>query len=168
MARYEDVEASLRNVGTFRADLGRMSGVDGIEAVPSDQLFLSEISGPRHAQIRRLFNATFGPQRTAKVEPFIGSTCHALLDQLLARHGEVRPPRRLRHAHSRAGDGPRDGTARRDGGEVHGLVGGRDDHEATVLDPTSAPAVIPCRTSSPTSSPLAGPVPNEARTSSPR
>jgi cytochrome P450 len=88
VARYEDVEASLRNVGTFRADLGRMSGVDWIEAVPSDQLFLSEISGPRHAQIRRLFNATFGPQRTAKVEPFIGSTCHALLDQLLAG-GEV-------------------------------------------------------------------------------
>ncbi|HXA33779.1 MAG TPA: cytochrome P450 [Acidimicrobiales bacterium] len=83
VARYDDVEASLRSVGTFRADLGRMSGVDGVEAVPSDQLFLSEISGPRHAQIRRLFNATFGPQRTAKVEPFIRSTCHGLVDQLL-------------------------------------------------------------------------------------
>jgi cytochrome P450 len=83
VARFKDVEASLKNVGTFRADLGRMSGVEGIEAVPSDQLFLSEIGGPRHAQIRRLFNATFGPQRTSRVEPFIRSTCHALLDQLL-------------------------------------------------------------------------------------
>ncbi|HEX4245758.1 MAG TPA: hypothetical protein VHY77_09335, partial [Acidimicrobiales bacterium] len=83
VARYADVEASLKNVGTFRADLGRLSGVEGIEAVPSDQLFLSEIGGPRHAQIRRLFNATFGPQRTARVEPFIRSVCHALLDELL-------------------------------------------------------------------------------------
>jgi len=84
VARYDDVEASLRNVGTFRADLGRLSGVDGVEAVPGDQLFLSEISGPRHAQIRRLFNATFGPQRASRMEPFIRSTCHALLDQLLS------------------------------------------------------------------------------------
>ncbi|HEX3564312.1 MAG TPA: cytochrome P450 [Acidimicrobiales bacterium] len=83
VARFNDVEASLKNVGTFRADLGRMSGVEGIEAVPSDQLFLSEIGGPRHAQIRRLFNATFGPQRTPRDEPFIRSTCHALLDELL-------------------------------------------------------------------------------------
>ena len=83
VARYDDVEASLRDVGTFRADLGRLSGVDGIEEVPSDQLFLSEIPGQRHAQIRRLFNATFGPQRMARIEPFIRSTCHALLDELL-------------------------------------------------------------------------------------
>jgi hypothetical protein len=87
VARYDDVEASLRDVGTFRADLGRLSGVDGIEAVPIDQLFLSEISGPRHAQIRRLFNAAFGRQRMARIEPFIRSTCHALLDELL-RDGE--------------------------------------------------------------------------------
>lgn len=83
LARYDDVETSLRDVGTFRADLGRLSGVDGVEAVPDDQLFLSEISGPRHAQIRRLFNATFGPQRTSRIEPFIRSTCRGLLDQLL-------------------------------------------------------------------------------------
>jgi cytochrome P450 len=84
VSRYDDVEASLRDVGTFRADLGRLSGVDGIEEVPSEQLFLSEIPDPRHAQIRRLFNATFGPQRMSRIEPFVRSTCHALLDELLA------------------------------------------------------------------------------------
>ncbi|HEY6624972.1 MAG TPA: hypothetical protein VIX85_14115, partial [Acidimicrobiales bacterium] len=47
LSRFGDVEASLKDVGSFRADLGRLSGVDGIEEVPSEQLFLSEILDPR-------------------------------------------------------------------------------------------------------------------------
>lgn len=90
LSRFTDVEASLRDVGAFRADLGRLSGVDGTEEVPSDQLFLSEVLDPRHAQIRRLFNATFGPQRMSTIEPFVRSTCHALLDDMLpAGHGDL-------------------------------------------------------------------------------
>src|ERR1700687_5780546 len=64
LARYADVVAALKEVDTFRADLGPITGLPGIEAVPPDQLFLSEITEPRHGQIRRVYNACFRPDRT--------------------------------------------------------------------------------------------------------
>jgi cytochrome P450 len=84
LSRYADVEAALKDVDTFRADLGVLSGLGGVEEVPDDELFLSEIDEPRHGQIRRLFNATFGPHRIAEEAPFVEATCHALVDGLLA------------------------------------------------------------------------------------
>jgi cytochrome P450 len=53
--------------------------------VPADQLFLSEIRAPRHAQVRRLFNAWFGPARVRVIEPFVRSLCHSLVDRMLAQ-----------------------------------------------------------------------------------
>ena len=84
LSRHDDVEAALKDVATFRADLGVLSGLGGVEEVPDEQLFLSEIDEPRHGQIRRLFNATFGPHRIADVEPLVRATCDALIDDLLA------------------------------------------------------------------------------------
>jgi hypothetical protein len=48
LSRFDLVETALRDVGTFRADLGALSGLAGVEDVPDEQLFLSEITEPRH------------------------------------------------------------------------------------------------------------------------
>ena len=84
LARYALVEAALKDVDVFRADLGALSGLSGVEDVPDDQLFLSEIGEPRHGQVRRLFNSAFGPHRVAAVEPFVRDTCNRLVDAMLA------------------------------------------------------------------------------------
>ncbi len=84
LSRFADVEAALRDVETFRADLGALSGLAGVEDVPDEQLFLSEIGEPRHGQIRRLFNATFGPHRIADAEQVVRSICDRLVDDLVA------------------------------------------------------------------------------------
>ncbi|MCD9623708.1 cytochrome P450 [Rhabdothermincola salaria] len=84
LSRYADVEAALKDVDTFRADLGVLSGLGGVEEVPDEQLYLSEIDEPRHGQIRRLFNATFGPHRIAAEADFVEQTCHRLVDDLVA------------------------------------------------------------------------------------
>ncbi len=83
LSRFALVEAALKDVDTFRADLGALSGLRGVEDVPTDQLFLSEIGEPRHGQIRRVFNAAFGPHRLGAVEPFVRSTCEDLVDTML-------------------------------------------------------------------------------------
>jgi cytochrome P450 len=83
LSRFALVEEALRDVGTFRADLGALSGLAGVEEVPDEQLFLSEIAEPRHGLMRKLFNSTFGPHRVAEVEPFVRATCHALIDAML-------------------------------------------------------------------------------------
>jgi cytochrome P450 len=80
LSTYELVETALRDVETYRTDLSVHSGLGGVEQVPSEQLFLSEIEEPRHGQIRRLFNATFGPQRLATYEPLVVASCEALVD----------------------------------------------------------------------------------------
>ncbi len=83
LARYDLVEGALRDVDTFRADLGALSGLAGVEEVPEQQLFLSEINEPRHRQIRRLFNATFGPHRVPEYEPVVQAICDRLVEDML-------------------------------------------------------------------------------------
>jgi cytochrome P450 len=91
------VEAALKDVDTFRADLGALSGLRGVEEVPDEQLFLSELQEPRHGSVRRLFNATFGSHRTAKLGPFVRETCNRLVDDMATRevsdlHGDYALP----------------------------------------------------------------------------
>jgi len=50
-----------------------MTGLAGVEVIPADQWFLSEIPEPRHGRIRRLFNASFGPHRTRAMTEFVTS-----------------------------------------------------------------------------------------------
>jgi cytochrome P450 len=79
-------------VGTYSQVLGVVQDVDSFVSVmnftgaeiPDDQLFLPEIPEPRHGQVRRIFNAYFGPHRMAKVEPYIRQLCAGLLNPLLA------------------------------------------------------------------------------------
>jgi cytochrome P450 len=85
LSRQEEILDALKDVGTFRTDLARSSGLGGIEEVPDDQLFLSEIAEPRHGQVRRLYNAYFGPHRLSRVAPFVREVCFSLLDGLVAR-----------------------------------------------------------------------------------
>lgn len=85
LSRYADVEAALKDVDTFRAELGPITGIEGgVETIPSDQLFLSEITEPRHGQIRRLFNSSFAAHRLKDIEPFLVEQCHRLVDELFA------------------------------------------------------------------------------------
>lgn len=84
LSRYADVEAALKDVETFRADLGVLSGLGGVEDVPAEQLFLSEIDEPRHGQLRRLFNATFGPHRIADVSSLVERICDDLVSTMVA------------------------------------------------------------------------------------
>ena len=84
LARQEEILAALRDVGTFRTDLARMSGLGRLDDIPEEQLFLSEIPEPRHGQVRRLYNMYFGPHRVGRVEAFVRDVCERLLDDLLA------------------------------------------------------------------------------------
>ena len=83
IARHVDVEATLKNVETYVADLARMSGLDGLEQVPPEQHFLSEIPEPRHGEIRRLYNACFGAHRTRAVEDHVREVCDELVTAML-------------------------------------------------------------------------------------
>jgi cytochrome P450 len=85
VGRHADVEAVLRDVGAFRTDLAPTTGLPGVEDVPEEELFLSEIEEPRHGEVRRLYNVSLGPQRTRELEPFVRQVCHRLVDDLLAR-----------------------------------------------------------------------------------
>ena len=51
--------------------------------MPPEEQFLSEITGERHRQIRRLFNATFGPHRSPEFEPTVRAICRRLVDDML-------------------------------------------------------------------------------------
>jgi cytochrome P450 len=85
LSRYTDVEGALKDVDTFRAELGPITGIEGgVETIPADQLFLSEITEPRHGQIRRLFNSSFAAHRLREIEPFLVAECNRLVDELLA------------------------------------------------------------------------------------
>lgn len=92
LSRFELVEAALKDVDTYRADLGALSGLEGVEQVPDEELFLSELLEPRHGSVRRLFNATFGPHRVTKLEPFVRDTCNELVDRMLGEGSGPRAP----------------------------------------------------------------------------
>lgn len=84
LSRYRDVEGALKDVDTFRAELGPITGIPGgVTTIPEDQHFLSEIPEPRHGKIRRLFNATLGTHRTREVEPALRAECARLVDRML-------------------------------------------------------------------------------------
>jgi cytochrome P450 len=77
-SRQHEVIDALKDVETFRTDLSH-----GLTGIPDEELFLSEIPEPRHGQIRRVYNAQFGPHRIMAAEPFVRELCTGLLDQLL-------------------------------------------------------------------------------------
>lgn len=85
LSRYRDIEAALKDVETFRAELGPITGIPGgILTIPEDQHYLSEIPEPRHGQVRRLFNAGLATHRIRGVEPLIRAECERLVDEMLA------------------------------------------------------------------------------------
>ena len=93
VTRQAEVIPVLKDVETFRTDLGPLSGVGGVEDLDEHELFLSEILEPRHGKMRRLYNSCFGPHRVGRLESFVEETCRGLLDAMLAHdpadlHGE--------------------------------------------------------------------------------
>jgi cytochrome P450 len=89
LAKRADAEAALKDVEGFRADLGPITGLPGFEAVPDDQLFLSELMEPRHGQVRRIYNACFGPHRVREAEPTVRAICADLLDPMLGTEADL-------------------------------------------------------------------------------
>ena len=83
VTRQAEVVPVLKDVETFRTDLGPLSGLPGVEDVDERELFLSEILEPRHGKMRRLYNACFGPHRVGRLEPFVEDTCRALCASML-------------------------------------------------------------------------------------
>jgi cytochrome P450 len=85
LSRFADVETALKDVDTFRAELGPITGIPGgVVTIPDDQHYLSEIPEPRHGMVRRLFNAVLAAHRMRQVEPAIEAECQRLMDALLA------------------------------------------------------------------------------------
>jgi len=87
LSRFDLVEGALKDIDTFRADLSVYSGLSGVEDVPFEELFLSEMQEPRHGEVRRLYNATFGSHRVTKLEPLVRDVCNELVDGLV--HAEI-------------------------------------------------------------------------------
>ncbi|RVT93352.1 cytochrome P450 [Sphingomonas crocodyli] len=86
LSRYEDVSAALTDVDTFRADLGPITGIPaGVDAIPAEQHYLSEIEEPRHKAIRRLITASMSSARLKAVEPKLREECDRLVDAMLAK-----------------------------------------------------------------------------------
>jgi len=84
VTRQAEVIPVLKDVETFRTDLGPLSGVGGVEDLDDRELFLSEILEPRHGKLRRLYNSCFGPHRVGRLEPFVEATCADLVAAMLA------------------------------------------------------------------------------------
>lgn len=85
LSRYHDVEAALKDVDTFRAELGPITGIPGgVLTIPADEHYLSEIPEPRHSAVRRIFNSALATNRVRTVEPLIVEECHRLVDVMLA------------------------------------------------------------------------------------
>ena len=82
LARHDDVLAATKNIETFQASF-RAPGV----VVPAEEQLISEIAEPRHGKIRRIINSAIAQHRIGRVEPFVGSLCHELLDPIVARGG---------------------------------------------------------------------------------
>jgi cytochrome P450 len=83
LSKFDMVEAALKDIDTYRADLSAYSGLNGVEEVPREQLFLSELQEPTHGEVRRLYNATFGLHRVSKLEPQVRAICNELIDAML-------------------------------------------------------------------------------------
>ncbi|MCP1470364.1 cytochrome P450 [Sphingobium sp. OAS761] len=85
LSRYDDVAAALTDVEGFRADLGPITGIPaGVEAIPPEQHYLSEILEPRHKAIRRLITASMSSARLATLEPRLRAECELLVDAMCA------------------------------------------------------------------------------------
>ena len=83
LSLFDLVESALKDIDTFRADLSAYSGLSGVEDVPKEELFLSELQEPTHGEVRRLYNATFGSHRVTKLEPLVRTICHDLVDSMV-------------------------------------------------------------------------------------
>jgi cytochrome P450 len=86
LSRYEDVAAALTDVDSFRADLDPITGIpEGIDAIPLEQHYLSEILEPRHKAIRRLITASMSSARLKALLPLLRAECARLVDAMAAQ-----------------------------------------------------------------------------------
>lgn len=85
LSRHDDVAAALADVETFRADLGPITGIPaGIDTIPHEQHYLSEILEPRHKAVRRLITASLSSARLRRLEPLLRAECARLADAMIA------------------------------------------------------------------------------------
>ncbi|MDD3799445.1 MAG: hypothetical protein PHE36_09745 [Novosphingobium sp.] len=85
LSRLQDVSAALTDVDTFRADLGPITGIPaGVDTIPEEQHYLSEILEPRHKAIRRLITASMSSARLRVLDPLLRTECARLVDVMIA------------------------------------------------------------------------------------
>jgi cytochrome P450 len=82
LALHDDVLAATRDVEAFVSSF-REPGV----VVPEDEKLISEISEPRHGQVRRIINSAIAAHRIGRMEPFIRELCTERLAPVVARGG---------------------------------------------------------------------------------
>jgi cytochrome P450 len=86
LSRFADVEAALQDVATFRADLGPITGFPGgVDTVPPEEHFLSEINEPEHRQVRQIFLQAMAGPRLKALEPVLIEEMQALVDAMLQK-----------------------------------------------------------------------------------
>lgn len=86
LSRFDEVAAALADVETFRADLGPITGIPaGVDAIPPEQHYLSEILEPRHKAVRRLVTAAMSSTRLARLLPVLRAECERLVRVMLAQ-----------------------------------------------------------------------------------
>ena len=73
LSRYADVEAALKDVDVFWAELGPITGIPaGVATIPADQHYLSEIPEPRHGEVRRQQMESVCRSRSVLFQPLGG------------------------------------------------------------------------------------------------
>lgn len=86
LSRFADVEAALQDVATFRADLGPITGFSGgIDTVPPEEHFLSEITEPDHRHVRQIFLQAMAGPRLKALEPVLIQEMNQLVDAMLQK-----------------------------------------------------------------------------------
>jgi len=84
IARYAEAAAAFRNGGGKNPHFSHAAGMRADSAAdgPADEQLMSEIDGPRHADVRRLLMMALQPRLVARAEPQIRQIAHRLLDDL--------------------------------------------------------------------------------------
>jgi cytochrome P450 len=93
ITRYSDVEAGLRDHGTFSSRrLNSLVARAGTEPSPAMERFLElastwiwMIDPPEHTRVRKLMNQGFTPREIRRLEPLVEETVSSLVDDLLER-----------------------------------------------------------------------------------
>jgi cytochrome P450 len=85
LPRYADVDAALRDPGTFSSAYGTVLELMSSNPMPSGYMIFSD--PPGHNTLRALVSRAFTPRRVAALEDYIRSLCVEMLDRQVGGSG---------------------------------------------------------------------------------